>query len=111
MRTHQPRCTIRRPVAGHPRAACSIRGPSTPRACVLPRGRVVVTSNESLWQSEVYDPLSGSWQLSGAMVQPRLRHTANLLPGGRVLVTGGVGPGDVPLASAEVFQENANGLP
>ncbi|TKC99695.1 Kelch repeat-containing protein [Polyangium fumosum] len=44
-----------------------------------------------------------AWTLTDAMGQKRYRHTANLLPDGRVLVAGGDKGGETPLEHAEVF--------
>jgi len=49
----------------------------------------------------LYDPVTGTWRVTGDMTQARSNHTATLLPDGRVLVAGGHG-GD-RLASAELY--------
>ena len=41
--------------------------------------------------AELFNPTSGAWTTTGSLVTPRLDHTATLLPGGKVLVVGGVG--------------------
>ena len=76
-------------------------------ATLLTDGRVLVTGGarpqglswETLKTAEIYDPASGTFSLTGDMVNPRIFHTATLLPNGKVLVTGGNGAG----ATAELY--------
>jgi hypothetical protein len=53
--------------------------------------------------AELYNPAKRKWTVTGAMKNPRVFHTATLLPGGQVLIAGGSGTGSFPLASAELF--------
>jgi hypothetical protein len=73
-------------------------------ATVLPGGQVLVAGGADLIldqtsadpndpvlaSAEIYDPATGNWTSTGSMSQPRQVHTATLLPGGKVLVAGGV---------------------
>jgi len=82
-------------------------------ATLLPDGRVMVCggtangfSNPGTRSSiELYDPAQGTWTLAGTMSQPRVGHTATLLPNGKVLLAGGItnGPPQTPLFSVETF--------
>jgi N-acetylneuraminic acid mutarotase len=91
-------------------------------ATLLPDGTVLVTGGQdesvagyALSSTEIYDPRSAVWTLAASMATARTGHTATLLSGGRVLVTGGneksaVGP---TLSGAEIFDPHAvrsNGL-
>src|SRR5207302_11251968 len=59
-------------------------------------GRVLVTGGSFSYSpaplessAEIYDPIAGTWSVTGTMHYARSGHTANLLSDGRVLVTGG----------------------
>ncbi|WNG30488.1 kelch-like protein [Cystobacter fuscus] len=65
-------------------------------AALLPNGKVLVMGgyrDENLGTllatAELYDPATGTWSATGPMSRGRHFHTATLLPGGKVLVTGG----------------------
>ncbi len=63
---------------------------------LLPSGKVLVAggtqgeySFQNLLSSELYDPNTGTWSLTGSLNVARFGLTATLLPNGNVLVTGG----------------------
>jgi hypothetical protein len=83
-----------------------------PRVSVLPDGRLVVSGGAAMYGDppsvvgsvEIFDPTVRSFSEVAPMSAPRLAHTSTTLLNGQVLVTGGwYYPGDVVLASAEVF--------
>jgi N-acetylneuraminic acid mutarotase len=55
-----------------------------------------------LASSELYDPATGQWTATGALVSARHEHTATLLADGKVLVSGGYRNGG-PLTSSELY--------
>ncbi|WP_369230794.1 Kelch repeat-containing protein [Streptomyces sp. R21] len=61
--------------------------------------------------AELYDPARKTWTPAGKLATPRALHTATLLPGGKVLVAGGIGdqtPGvRRNLRSAEVYDPDS----
>jgi WD40 repeat protein len=80
-------------------------------ATLLPDGRVLVsgghTENVTTPPSEhdsaeLYDPRTATWTATASMAAARRGHTATLLPDGRVLIAGGVGPGDAEF-TAELY--------
>jgi uncharacterized protein (TIGR03437 family) len=70
-------------------------------ATLLANGKVLVVGGQLLnpngsaagllSSAELYDPITGQWTLAADSDVPSRRHTATLLPNGRVLVVGGVG--------------------
>jgi N-acetylneuraminic acid mutarotase len=82
-------------------------------ATLLPSGKVLVAGGWDadnlivLNSAELYNPASGTWTPTGALLKSRLGHTATLLPSGKVLVAAGLN-GAWPssptwLASAELY--------
>ncbi len=65
---------------------------SSHTATLLANGKVLVAGAdvETQTRCELYDPVSGTWTLTGSLNHSRYGHTATLLPDGRVLVTGGL---------------------
>jgi Bacterial Ig-like domain (group 2)/Kelch motif/Galactose oxidase, central domain len=58
--------------------------------------------------AELYDPVANTWSSAGTLVTPRSQHAAVLFPNGKVLIAGGQGTGNNPLASAEIYDPVAN---
>jgi hypothetical protein len=91
-------------------------------ATLLPSGKVLVAGGvvlpypaPSLASAELYDPSTNAWSMAAPMIESRTRHTATLLPDGRVLVVGGqrfdfhdggLFPGRP--TSAEIYDPRAN---
>ncbi|HEX5441786.1 MAG TPA: kelch repeat-containing protein [Ktedonobacterales bacterium] len=75
-------------------------------ATLLPSGKVLIaggwSGNTPTANAELYDPVSRTFALTGAMTALRAGQTATLLDNGRVLFTGGY-DGSQRLASAEVY--------
>lgn len=53
--------------------------------------------------SEIYDPATETWTLTGSMNDVRVAHTISLLATGQVLAAGGTGSGTTPSGSTELF--------
>ena len=79
-------------------------------ATLLTNGRVLVVggwkggkSDPYLASAQIYDPATGSWAATAALATARDRHTAMLLPSGKLLVSGGEGNSISSLASEELY--------
>ncbi len=53
--------------------------------------------------AEIYDPATNGWTLTGDLTTPRITHSTALLPGGKVLVTGGGTTGNSIIGGAELY--------
>jgi Tol biopolymer transport system component/N-acetylneuraminic acid mutarotase len=92
------------------------RGQAT--AVLMPDGRVLVTGGLTGTAgnpvtpntAELYNPELGQWETTGSMVQARYEHTMTLLPGGLVMVAGGINVDAnqvTYLSTVEVFDTEA----
>jgi hypothetical protein len=77
---------------------------------LLPSGKVLVAggtqgdfSSDNLSSSELYDPNTGTWSLTGSLNVARFGLTATLLPDGKVLVAGGESQDGAINNSAELY--------
>jgi hypothetical protein len=89
-------------------------------ATLLQNGKVLIAggSNDgdlasTLASAELYDPVTGTWSVTGNLNASRFSHTATLLPDGKVLAAGGFTIGSpvrpaISLNSAELY-DPANG--
>ncbi len=79
-------------------------------ALLLPNGKVLVAGGRTgefdsgtLASAELYDPATNTWSFTGSLTTARAFHGMTLLPGGKVLVTGGADASGNPLSSAELY--------
>ncbi len=79
-------------------------------AVLLPGGKVLVAGGragefdgDTLASAELYDPATNTWSYTGSLNTARAFHTMTLLPGGKVLVTGGSDASDGFITSAELY--------
>ena len=68
---------------------------------ILPNGKVLAAGG-NVTASELFDPASNTWSVSGSMASARDSQTATLLPNGKVLIAGGH-IGGVATGSAELY--------
>ena len=87
-------------------------------ATLLPNGRVLVAGGDgstpgtdSLASTELYHPDNNGWTSAGDMRPARREHVAVLLPNGKVIVNGGLGPNALgalaPLGTSQFYDPNA----
>ena len=85
---------------------------STGQLTLLPDGEVFANGgstnfndlNTAVYQSELYNRLTGTWTLGATAAIPRLYHNSSLLlPDGSVLTAGGGAPGPVNELNAEIY--------
>lgn len=90
-------------------------------ATLLPDGRVLVVGGyDSLYGpypppydtgtqigNELYDPATKTWLAAAGMSMRRWKHTATLLPDGRVIVMGGYSGYNQPQSSVEIYDPAA----
>ena len=77
-------------------------------ATPLPNGKVLVSggqtsASDALGSSELYNPTSGTFSLTGRLITPRSGHTASLLASGLVLMAGGENVNGFSILSAELY--------
>ena len=84
-------------------------------ATLLPNGKVLIVGGvASTWPptflgtSELYDPSTGTFSVTGNLTAGRVYHTATLMPNGKVLITGGWN-GYNCLSSANLY-DHATGI-
>ena len=102
------------PVSGTWTQGTSMRYPRYRHtATVLPSGKILMAGGFTYngryvarAPAELYDPATTTWSSAGVLIVPRGRHTATLLPDGKVLIAGGweVDEPTMPaLQSVEIF--------
>ncbi len=84
-------------------------------ATLLPDGKVLIAGgcnnieaerivcDRYLDSVELYDPATNEFADTGSMSQPRLGHTASLLPNGKVLIAGGTSDGISVVNTSEIY--------
>jgi len=77
------------------------------QGCVMADGRVLICGGQvnggTTNAAQIYDPVTNTWSVTGAMNQARQGHMVVLLPNNQVLATSGAGPGGDSQLSSEVF--------
>jgi hypothetical protein len=75
---------------------------------VLLNGKALVAggqtaASDALGSSELYNPSTGTFTLTGKLITPRSEHTATLLSTGRVLMSGGENVNGISISKAELY--------
>jgi hypothetical protein len=100
------------PATGAWTATGDMRNTRSGSAVLLNDGRVLVAGSETgaTWasfatggESELYDPVTGSWAETGSMTAARSEPGLALLPSGLVLAVGGAAGASGPTAVAELY--------
>ncbi len=73
-------------------------------------GGAGITTCSSTGSLEIYDVASNTWSTGAPLntAAPRYKATSMLLPGGKVMIAGGIGCNGEPLASAEIYDPASN---
>jgi len=88
-------------------------------ATLLPNGKVLVAGGAGagglalppLASTDLYDPATNTFAPSAqtaSMNDARAEATATLLPNGKVLIAGGIGPDSIPIATTELYDPATN---
>jgi hypothetical protein len=77
-------------------------------ATLLPNGKVLVaggrdSNGNALASTEIYDPVSGTWDYSGSLATARFNHTATLMDDGDVIYCGNNYPWPPRPHSVEIY--------
>jgi hypothetical protein len=78
------------------------------RCIELNNGKILIAGGRddfnALTECELYDPMTDTWQKAGQMETPRYRYEMQPLPGGKILVCGGlIDLGSAATATAEIY--------
>ncbi|CAF3707010.1 unnamed protein product [Rotaria sp. Silwood1] len=77
-------------------------------ASVLPNGKVLVTGGydafSAMNSTELYDPSTGTWQMTSHMNYARGSHSASVLKNGNVFVAGGLD--SIGLNTSELYESS-----
>jgi hypothetical protein len=77
-------------------------------ATVLTTGNALIAggqtaASDALGSSELYNPSTGTFALTGRLITPRSGHTATLLKTGMVLMAGGENVNGISISKAELY--------